>query len=607
MDGVMERVAHVNLSTQRIDIEKISDETFRKLLGGNGLAAKIMLERASSGIDALSPENILIFATGLLTGTGIQGSDRVCIAAKSPLTGLFFYSTMGGRFASALKQSGYDAVVVTGKADKPKYVFLDKGNVEIRDAEELKGRSPKEVLTSISSKIRDFEVCTTGIAGENLVKYAAIVHPRINGRDGVAGRGGLGTVMGSKNLKAIVVKRSEKEKLKIHSETLLKDVMVTIQANLNSNLKIKHLTLLGTSSGILKMNTLGTLGTRNLTDETFEYAESISGERLRDHYYRKNISCHSCPVACGKLCELGGKFLKNPEYETLYALGSMVGVNNLDTIIAANKLCDEYGLDTITMGVSIAFAIECFERGILSKREAGGHELRFGDGDLILTLVEETARRQGIGNLLAEGTKRMSQILGGESWKYAYQVKGLEIPGHSARALKVMSIGYATGPRGGSHQDTRRQYEPSMIDYDGKVEQAIPSQNMCAVGDSLIQCRFVMETGCGKNFNDVYSNLLEAVTGWRPDTAELNEIGERIFNMGRIFNVREGISGKDDILPYRVMEEGIPRGPLAGQRTPPEKLAELLDKYYQLRGWDENGIPQVQTLERLGLKEYLIG
>ncbi len=604
MDGVMGRIAHVNLSTQRIDIEEISEETYRKLLGGNGLAAKIMLEKVRPGIDALSADNVLILAAGPLTGTGIQGSDRACISAKSPLTGLFFYSTMGGRFASALKQSGYDALVVTGKAEEAKYILVDKSHIEIRDAEALKGKSPEGVLAFISDKMRDFEVCTTGIAGENLVKYAAIVHPRITGRHGVAGRGGLGAVMGSKNLKAIVAKRGEKEELKIHSERLLKDVRMMIQANLDSNPKTKSLTSLGTSSGISKMNTLGTLGTRNLTDETFEYAKSISGERLRDHYYRKNISCHSCPVACGKLCELGGKLLKNPEYETLYALGSMVGVNNLDTIITANQLCDEYGLDTITMGVSMAFAMECFEKGILFGREAGGHELRFGDGDLILTLIGETARRQGIGNLLAEGTKRMSQILGGESWKYAYQVKGLEIPGHSARALKVMSIGYATGPRGGSHQDTRRRYEPSMIDYEGKVEQAIPSQNMCTVGDSLILCRFVMEAGCGEKFNEVYTNLLEAVTGWSPSSSELNEIGERICNMERIFNVREGISRKDDILPYRVMWEAIPRGPLAGQRTPPEKLAELLDKYYQLRGWDENGIPQLQTVKRLGLKEY---
>ncbi len=604
MDMVPGRVVHVNLSNQEIDIEKISDETFRKLLGGNGLAARIMLEKVSPLIEPLSPNNILIIATGPLTGTSVQGSDRACVVAKSPLTGLFFDSTLGGRFASTLKKAGYDALVVSGKANEPKYIFIEEGNVEIRDANDLKGKSPKEVLTVLSDQMKNLEVCTIGIAGENLVKYAAMVHPRLVGRHGVAGRGGLGAVMGSKNLKAIVIRRGEKQRLKIHSNTLMKDVIQTIQKNLDSDTKIKVFSLFGTPAGVMGTNALGALGTRNLSEETFEYAERISGERLRDHYYRKNIGCYSCPIVCGKLCELGGELLKNPEYETLYALGSMVGVDNLDTIITANKLCDEFGLDTMTMGVSIAFAMECFERGIISKKEAGGHELRFGDSNLILTLIEETARRQGIGNLLAEGTRRMSQTFGGESWKYANQVKGLELAGHSARAIKCMSIGYATGTRGGSHQDARPRKGPGMSTYEGKVEQAISDQNLSSVGDSLVQCRFVMEPGCGTNFNEIYSNMLEAVTGWRPDASELNEIGERICNMERIFNVKEGIRRKDDTLPYRVMWEEIPSGPLAGQRTPPEKLAEMLDKYYQLRGWDENGIPTRNTLKRLGMEEY---
>ncbi len=603
MNPRMERVAHIELTERRINIETISHEMFRKLLGGNGLAAKIMLERLKSGIDPLSPENMLIFATGPLTGSSIQGSDRIYIAAKSPLTGLFFDSCMGGRFASSLKQAGYDALVITGKADKPVYLFLDKGNIEIRDAMELAGKSPKELLSSLSNKMKDFEVCSIGIAGENLVKYAAIVHPRLTGRGGVAGRGGLGAVMGSKNLKAIVAMRNGEGRLRVYSDKMLKDVKETIQANLNA--KTKPMSSIGTPFGVLMVNSLGAFGTRNFREEVCEYVESISGDTLRDNYYKKNISCHMCPVACGKLCELGGELLKNPEYETLYALGSMVGVDKLNSIIAANNLCDEYGLDTISMGVSIAFLIESFERGILSEKETDGYNLKFGDGNLILRLIEETARRRGIGNLLAEGTRRMSQVLGKDSWKYGSQAKGLELAAHSARAVKVMSIGYATGTRGGSHQDTRPRYVPGMSDYEGKAEQAIASQNITTVGDSLIQCRFVMEPGCGINFNEGYTKMLEAVTGWSPSVAELDEIGERIFNMERIFNVREGISRKDDTLPHRAMWEEIPSGPLAGQRTSLEKLAELLDQYYQVRGWDDNGIPRRELLERLGLKEYL--
>ena len=604
MESIGGHLAKVNLNTQKFTIETIPSDSLRKFLGGRGLAAKIMLEMVKPGIDPLSQDNILVFATGPIAGTGVQGSDRVCIAAKSPLTGLFFHCSMGGRFGSTLRQAGYDAVVIIGKADEPKYIFVNEGNIEIRNAGELMGKSPGEVLASLSTKMKDFEVCATGIAGENLVRYAGIVHPRRKGRHGIAGRGGLGTVMASKNLKAIAIKRDKKGSIRgISSNALLRDVRERIQNNLNT--ATKRLTLLGTPFGVQLINSLGGLGTRNLNDETFEYADDISGEKLRDNYYQKNIGCHSCPIACGKLCELGGQLLKNPEYETLYALGSMVGVGDLDSIIKANNLCDKYGLDTISTGVSIAFAIECFEKGILSKEETNGYNLSFGDGDLILTLIEDIAQRKGIGNLLAEGTKRMSQILGRDSWKYAYQVKGLELPGHSARGLKVMSIGYATGARGGSHQDTRPRYGPGMSDFEGKVEQAIASQNVSAVGDSLIQCRFVMEAGCGINFNDIYTQLLEATTEWVPNTTELNVIGERIWNMERIFNLREGICRDDDTLPYKVMWEEVPRGPLKGQKTSLGKLKELLDRYYQLRGADENGIPRREVIKRLSLQGYL--
>jgi aldehyde:ferredoxin oxidoreductase len=256
------------------------------------------------------------------------------------------------------------------------------------------------------------------------------------------------------------------------------------------------------------------------------------------------------------------------------------------------------------MGVTIAFAIECFERGLLTARQADNRPLRFGDGPLALALIGDTAFRRGVGNLLAEGTRGMSEMLGGDSWKYAYQVKGLELAGHSPRVLKGLSIGYATNTRGGSHQDARSRYGPGMDDYDGKVEMAIATQHLTAVGDSLVQCRFAMEAGLGLAINDEYGELLGAVTGWRPTTAELTAVGERIINLERIFNVREGISRKDDTLPYKVISEGIPQGPHKGHRIPPAKVDELLDSYYQSRGWDENGIPGMERLKRLGLEDY---
>jgi aldehyde:ferredoxin oxidoreductase len=605
MDYVIGRSAIIDLSNKISAVETISDDDIRKFLGGNGLAIKTLLDKMKPGVDAFSPENILFFGTGPITGTGIQGSDRTYIAAKSPLTGLFFDSTMGGRFASSLKQAGYDTITIVGKANEPSYVLVGSGGVEIHDARDLVGKSPEEVRGILSTRLKNFEVCSIGIAGENLVKYASIIHPRANGRPGVAGRGGLGAVMGSKNLKAIAVHHGKESKASVHSNALLRDVKDRIQNNLNVG--TASLTLGGTAFGVKRINSLGGLGTRNLKDEMFESAGEISGERLKDKYYKKNITCHSCPVACGKLCELDGKLVKNPEYETIYALGSMVGIGDLEAIIRANILCDRYGLDTISMGVTLAFAIECFDKGVLSLQQSGGRNLKFGDARLMLDLIEETAYRRGIGDLLAEGTKYMSKRLEGDSWKYAYQVKGLELAGHSARVNKVLSIGYATNTRGGSHQDARVRYGPNMDTYEGKVELAIATQHLSAVGDSLVQCRFVMERGLGDVITDEFSNLLKAVTGWGPSPNELNEIGERIFNLERIFNIREGISRKDDTLPYKVMWEEIPQGPHKGQRTSPEKLEELLDMYYKIRGWDTNGIPREKTLECLGLKEYFTG
>ena len=599
MNYLTMQLANINLGDGKVTVETISEENFRKFFGGNGIAIKVLSERLVPGIDPFSPQNILFFGNGPLTGTSVPGSDRMCVAAKSPLTGLFFDSTMGGRFASSLQQTGYAALAITGKARQPSYLLISSGGVKIHDAGDLMGKSPEEVRKTLSTKHKNAEVCAIGVAGENLVRYAAIIHPRANGRAGVAGRGGLGAVMGSKNLKAIVVKRDSEEKVDIHSPSLLKEIISRIQDRLKE--KIPHFTTIGTASGVKDINALGGLGTRNMRDEVFESAGNINGDTLRDKYYRKNIACFSCPVACGKLCEIDGKLVKNPEYESIYALGSMVGVGDLEAVIRANTLCDEYGLDTMSMGITIAFAIECFQKGYLSLEQTGNRIFNFGDAGLVTDLIRATALKEGIGSMLAEGTKRMSALLGGDAWHYTHQVKGLELAGHSARMVKTLSIGYATNTRGGSHQDARVRYGPGMDTYEGKVELAILTQNMSSVGDSLLMCRFLMENGLGREFNDEYSILMEAVTGWKPNAQDLTEVGERIVNLERIFNIREGIDRKDDTLPYRVMAEEIPGGPHKGFRTPPEKLQEMLQNYYKLRGWDENGIPKPETLKRLDL------
>ena len=421
MHAVKGQLAYIDLGTGRIKIEKVPEDSFKNLMGGRGLATKIMLENVKAGTDPISPENVLIFSSGPVTGTTIPGSDRTCITAKSPLTNLLFHSLLGGRFGSTMKQAGYDCLVISGKAEEPKFIIVNDNAIEIHNAEELIGESPNQVIRTLSEKITDFEVCTTGVAGENLVKFASIIHPRMNGREGIAGRGGLGAVMASKNLKALVVQRSKGSEIQVYSDKLLENVKKKIRANLDTAPYAKTLIMTGTG-GVHWVNALGALGTKNLTSEVFAHADNLSDEKLRDSYKRKNVTCYNCPLACGKLCEIGGELIRSPEFETLYSLGSMVGIGDIDSITKANNLCNQYGLDTITMGVSIAFAIECFQRGIISKEEADGYDLEFGDGNLVATLIEDTARRRGIGNLLAEGTKQMSQILGKDAWKYAYVV-----------------------------------------------------------------------------------------------------------------------------------------------------------------------------------------
>jgi aldehyde:ferredoxin oxidoreductase len=594
------KITNIDLGTETTSIERIPPELVMQLMGGNGIAAKILYERIPPGIDPFTPENILFVGGGPLSGSGVYGSDRICFAAKSPLTGLFFDSSMGGRFSSSLKNTGYDFLAITGKARKLSYLAVSSEGIQIKDAGYLQGKSPEEVRHILAGQYANSEVAAIGIGGENLVRFASIIHPRTNGRSGVSGRGGLGAVMGSKNLKAVVVQRGEARKPEISLPSLLKEVMGRMQERLDA--KLPHFKTIGTPSGVKNINNLGGYGTRNLKDEVFEFADRINGDVLRDRYYRKNIACFSCPLACGKLCEIDGRLVKNPEYETLYALGGMVGINDIEAIIRLNILCDELGLDTLSLGITLAFAIECFEKGLLTAGDTDQRVLRFGDSGLINDLIRATAEKKGFGSLLAEGTRRMSSIIGKDSWHYAHQVKGLELAGHSARVVKTLSIGYATNTRGGSHQDARVDYGPGMDTYGGKVEMAIHTQNMSSVGDSLIMCRFIMENGLGREFIEDYSLLMESVCGWKLTSQDFEMIGARIFSLERMFNVREGLTAKDDVLPYKVVTEEISSGPHKGFKTPPDKLQEMLQKYYVLRGWDNNGIPKPEILQSLGLK-----
>jgi aldehyde:ferredoxin oxidoreductase len=609
MNGYGGRILSVDLSTGSSRIDAVDEHFARLYLGGNGFAARLLYDRLHPGIDAFEPSNCVVLAVGPVTDSNIPGNSRICVASKSPLTGLFFDSTFGGRFPCTFKRTGFDALVITGQAPRPVYLLLTPDGIHIKPADALWGMLTQECverLHNIEGEAAD--VTCIGPAGERLVRFAAMAHYWKN-RGAIAGRGGMGAVLGSKRLKAIVA--SGNRKMSLADQAALNSLYKSTYSGMLTG--TKALSTFGTAVLVNPINTMGALGTKNLAAEVFEEAEAISGERFKELYWERDTTCLKCPVACGKDFkveegEFAGTRWKMPEYESIFALGSMLENANAPSLIKANELCDQLGMDTISMGVTIAFAMECAARGLLGPEEMG-RELRWGDYHAMLHLVEATAYRQGFGDLLAEGSRRLAQRLGGDAHHYLYAVKGLELPAHSARALKGMSIGYATATRGGSHHDTRptMQYRPEF-DHStiaGKAEYAVRSQHYTAVGDSLVLCRFTGERGFGMLLNDAFPQMVNGVTGLGLTTGDIERVGERIINLERAFNVREGIRRKDDQLPYRVMHEPIPFGPSKGRYCPPDELDRMLDEYYALRHWSRDGVPTKEHLAALEIQDVI--
>ena len=595
----------VGSGTQRS--EEFDAAFARAYLGGNGFAAKLCYDGIPPGIDAFDPRNLVILGTGPVTDSVIPGNNRNCVAGKSPLNGLFFDSTFGGRFAGTQRHTGFDAIVITGAASEPVYLVVDETGVRLKSARDLWGQPTLQTAQTILEREgSDSDVVSIGPAGEHRVRIAALAHYWKN-REGFGARGGLAAVLGSKNVKAVVVRGTQKAQFA--NPDALKALVNETREALKKGTYNLH--VFGTPNLVKGINTIGGLGFLNNRSEYSPDAEQVGGERYKAEFHKKDTTCNKCPVACGKTFEVkegeyAGTVWKMPEYETIYAFGPMCG--NLDpaSLVKAEELCDQLGLDTISMGVTIAFALECLERGLLTEKEVGV-PAGWGNHQAVHRLVEMTARRQGFGDLLADGSARLAARLGPEAQNLLYAVKGLEIAGHSARALKGMSIGYATGTRGGSHHDARPtpQY---AADFDrrnpeGKAAFAVRSQNFTAVDDSLVLCRFTSERGgYGMYLNENYVRMINAATGWDLDLQELEQIGDRICALERVLNVREGISRKDDTLPWRVQHEPIPDGPSKGMYCPPEELDKMLDEYYALRGWSTDGIPTPNRLRTLGLE-----
>jgi len=602
MYGHHGKLLSVDLEAGRSEAETYDSEFSRAFLGGNGFAAKMIYDRVPSDASPLDPANAVVFSVGPITDTPVWGTSRCHVASISPLTGLYCDSNFGGNFGTFLKRTGFEAVLIQGKSPKPAYLLITEKGAEIKDGAAFWGKTTEETIAGLQAIEGEGAVCASiGPAGERGVLFANVIGG--GKRVGAAGRGGLGAVLGSKNLKAVVVKGGKRTPIADRKALLriLKEKAKGLKGN------TKAYTTYGTTFLVNAINGMGMMGVRNNSREVFAEAGEISAEAIRERFWKADVTCHGCPVACGKRVsaggELSGKAVKMPEYETLYALGSMMDHHDLVSLIEANHLCELLGLDTISMGVTLAFVAECLEKGVVTERDLGG-AVQFGNGPAILDLIRKTAAREGVGELLALGSAKISGRIGGDACKYLYAVKGLELAGHSARGLRSMSLSYAVSTRGGSHHDGRPNYlavdpDPGFAPQPSYI---VKNNHFTAVGDSLVMCRFTTERGFGTPVNDGLAAMVNSVTGWSISAAELEEIGERIYNLERLINVSRGAGRKDDTLPYRVMHEPIPDGPVKGRYCPEEDLDRMLDEYYDLRGWTREGIPTPEKLEVLGLK-----
>lgn len=619
--GYMGAILRINLSTRKVARDVLDMSIARRFIGGSGAAAYYLARETQPELDPYSPDSPLIFMTGPFTGTLVPTSGRFAVVAKSPLTGIWGESDAGGHWGGMLKRAGYDGVVVVGNSPTPVYLWIDEGGIEIRDASTIWGKDTFETEEIIKAETREkAEVACIGRAGENLVRYAAIV---CNGRDArVAARCGLGAVMGSKNLKAIAVHGARE--VKVADPSGLRERAKTISHQLVKVMKPLH--ELGTAGSIIYNESIGDTPIKNWTSGRWEEgAIRISGIPITENLLVGKFFCQSCPVGCGRKIKIpedkpyGPVFGAGPEYESVAFLGAMLLVDNLNAVAKANDLCNRYGLDTISTGTAIAFAFEARELGLLGET-SDGVTLEWGNPDALIGLIHQIAGRRGkIGNLLAEGVKRASEEIGGLALDIAIHTKGLELPGHDPRAYNSLAVSYATSNRGGCHlgalthlfeRETDRIIKSGIcceelgypdtqdrFGVKGKGKFTADMQNYMGLFDALKVCKFSLMGGMKLSH---LLGFLNDVTGWSVDIKEIIETGERIFNLKRLYNVSCGISRKDDTLPFRILSRKRKVGGSA-ENLPP--LHHMLSEYYEARGWDEFGRPTPETVARLGLDE----
>ncbi len=595
------------------------DEVFyRRYIGGRSLALYYLLKEMEPGVDPLGPDNLLIFAPSVLTGAPIQGVSRFSVACKSPLTGTYGEGEAGGHWGPELKFAGYDAVIVKGRAEKPVYLWIHDGEAEIRDAGKIWEKPTKEAQDGIRKELGDekIRVAQIGPAGEKLVRFACIV----NELSDVNGRGGMGAVMGSKNLKAIAVRG--KKKINIKDPGKVTALVKWFNQNYMKNADVSGLNRIGTSQYILALNTSGALPTKNFRDGVIEGAEKISGKTMKETLQIGQKACFACSVVCKRVVKVDGPFKVDPayggpEYESIAALGSFCGVTDLKAVAKANEICNAYGMDTISAGVSVAFAMECFENGILTKKDTGGVDLRFGNAEAMVKVVEMIAKREGLGDILAEGVKSAAERIGKGAEKFAMHVKGKEIPMHEGRWKTGVGLGYGVSPTGADH--VQMEHDPCFEEKGFFIDQLnsigilepVPSldlgprkvrlftylQHWWSLGNCIDICLFTTAPARVWKIPQVVE-MVNAVTGWDTTTWELMKLGERATTMARAFNVREGFTKDDDWLPERLFQP-LESGPLKGTKLSKDVYGEAIAAYYQVMGWDETGVPTKAKLEEL--------
>ena len=607
MFGYAGRILRIDLTNEEVSVQNLPDELAEMYIGGSGLAAKIIYDEMPKEIAPLDPEALLIFSTGPLTGTLVPSSGRIAVAARSPL-GIWGESHAGGMFGPHLKKAGFDAIIITGKAEKPVYLWISDGNVKFRDAEKLWGKDVYETYEIIKRELNDknVQIAAIGPAGERLVKFASIIFGI-----GKAGRSGMGAIMGSKNLKAIAVKGTGK--IPVAQEAELLKFARELQKQLARSPAAQGLRKFGTGGGMAAYYHIGNIPIKNHSEGLWDEdkIDKISGRTMSQTLLDRVTPCCNCVIGCKRTVHVKeGKYacLKadGPEFETLCMLGSNLLNDDLQLIIKANDLCNRLGMDTISTGGVIAFAIEAYEKGLLTKEETQGLELKWGPSDAIIKLIELIANRQGIGDLLAEGVREASERLGRESEKFAVHIKGLEVPAHNPRAFFGHALSYATMNRGACHlawphNPDRGRLVPEIgitkqtdrFQSKGKAIIVKKMQDLMEVFDLLIICKYAISAGLTVSH---VITLLELVTGKKISVNELMKIGERSFNLKRILNVNWGISSKDDKLPQRLLK------PLEGgtnQQVPDMDL--MIQEYYECRGWTPEGIPSKEKLEELGI------